>query len=668
MSYQTGRISPISSSQTPAEDTNIRVPGRRFSLQSSNTSFQEDGLPGLPRAVRNLLSPPQSARSPGARARRPSLLSGRGVQSPLEPIASSPLRTASSTMASAPSSPERPQANAEDGQRISSHQSTRDDRRFSTGRVAGIDEDAKSDISTISAEQTGSKKKTQGRKAMAAMMSGLESRLFPKSFSRGRDSSRGSSRRGSSLDSRSHSSASRLSRSVSPGHRMFESESQPTTPSAEKGQALKMEDAHNKSDEALSKPSGGLPDYVKPTEQEESGERLAKDVFDRDKNIIESSEEDGDEESSEDEQVPGVTVVSVERGRKPRVDDISRITSSDFNKPKDTKFSITDEQKPTLKHNIPAMGKKPRKSALKSVVHPQTSFDIPTPYAHSAAGTPYGSEDEAEKADVHRAQQLSISMSTIDNRVPNRSIRTIVRGDFASLQEEADGGRRRQRKYLVATDLSEESVYALEWTVGAILREGDTMYAIYAMHEDASTSSVQVGEGAKAMQDAAVVVGSQTKEASRAHGTSSRNLLGRLGPGTASKASSVDSRMMSPAAEEERVSAVEAVSSTCVKLLRKTLLQVRIAVEVIHCKSPKLMITEAIDELEPTLVIVGARGQSALKGVLLGSFSNYLLSNSSVPVMVARRKLKRHPSKGKANVRLSNNLPTPKSLTQAKVD
>lgn len=58
--------------------------------------------------------------------------------------------------------------------------------------------------------------------------------------------------------------------------------------------------------------------------------------------------------------------------------------------------------------------------------------------------------------------------------------------------------------------------------------------------------------------------------------------------------------------------------------------------------------------------------------VLLGSFSNYLLSNSSVPVMVARRKLKRHTwkdkLKGTANVRLSNNLITPKSLAQAKVD
>lgn len=227
---------------------------------------------------------------------------------------------------------------------------------------------------------------------------------------------------------------------------------------------------------------------------------------------------------------------------------------------------------------------------MKAVVHPQTSFDIPTPYSRSAAGTPYGSEDEAEKEDIHRAQKLSISMSAIDNRVPNRSIRTIIRGDFAGLQEEADGGRRRQRKYLVALDLSEESVYALEWTIGAVLRNGDTMFAIYAMHEDGNPSSVEVGDGAKAMQDAAAVVGTQTREASLNHG---RALLGRLSPGTASKANSSDARA-SPMAEAERVKAVETISNTCIKLVRKTLLQVRIAVEVIHCKSPKLMVTEAV--------------------------------------------------------------------------
>lgn len=70
---------------------------------------------------------------------------------------------------------------------------------------------------------------------------------------------------------------------------------------------------------------------MKPT-SEESGERLAKDLFDSDKNIIESSDEeenDDEESSSEEENIPGVQVVSWD-GRKKKTADISSISSSDF--------------------------------------------------------------------------------------------------------------------------------------------------------------------------------------------------------------------------------------------------------------------------------------------------------------------------------------------------
>lgn len=49
---------------------------------------------------------------------------------------------------------------------------------------------------------------------------------------------------------------------------------------------------------------------------------------------------------------------------------------------------------------------------------------------------------------------------------------------------------------------------------------------------------------------------------------------------------------------------------------------------------------------------------------MLGSFSNYLISNSSVPVMVARHKLQRQLSNKQANKRLANNLTAPKSLLE----
>jgi hypothetical protein len=57
-----------------------------------------------------------------------------------------------------------------------------------------------------------------------------------------------------------------------------------------------------------------------------------------------------------------------------------------------------------------------------------------------------------------------------------------------------------------------------------------------------------------------------------------------------------------------------------------------------------------------------------ITSVLLGSFSNYLVTKSSIPVMVARRKLKKHAKYKNANIRLSNNLINPKKLATAKID
>jgi hypothetical protein len=60
--------------------------------------------------------------------------------------------------------------------------------------------------------------------------------------------------------------------------------------------------------------------------------------------------------------------------------------------------------------------------------------------------------------------------------------------------------------------------------------------------------------------------------------------------------------------------------------------------------------------------------------VLLGSFSNYLVTKSSVPVMVARKKLrssKQEYTFRRANLKLSNVLQGPSSsrkLESAKID
>ena len=259
--------------------------------------------------------------------------------------------------------------------------------------------------------------------------------------------------------------------------------------------------------------------------------------------------------------------------------------------------SVTGE--PTITVSNPA-GE--RVTPKKSGVHPITSFD------HTASGynTEASSENEADLSDIRRAQKLSINMSHIDSTVPNRTMRTILRGDFARMEEEAEEGLRRQRMYLVATDLSDEAVYALEWTIGTILRDGDTLFAIYAMddepvgtgkaHDTDLSHKDHHGEGAKAAKEAFDAMASLTKQAKTnpVPQPSPLVLQGYL-PATdaGSRPTSVDSRSMTKT-DAERHRAIDEISQTCVRLLRKTKLQVRVALEVIHCKSPKHLITEAV--------------------------------------------------------------------------
>ena len=278
----------------------------------------------------------------------------------------------------------------------------------------------------------------------------------------------------------------------------------------------------------------------------------------------------------------------------------------------------------------------------KKRVHPSTAFDV----APSGASSTLGSDDESH-SELRAAQKLSLTMSSIHStNSAHRVIRQIIRGDFAHFQQEAEEGRKRQRMYLVATDISPEAEHALEWTIGTVLRDGDTLFAVYAVDEESSGTGgdggVDIGQGADMVKDtAAIVKGLSTNAVPPiSPGPSPLARAGQLASAPADGRS--QSRGVYSSAELERRRALEDITARCVRMLRKTRLQVRVVVEVFHCKSPRHMITEVIDFLSPTLVIIGSRGQSAVKGVLLGSFSNYLVTKSSVPVMVARKKLRKH--------------------------
>lgn len=227
--------------------------------------------------------------------------------------------------------------------------------------------------------------------------------------------------------------------------------------------------------------------------------------------------------------------------------------------------------------------------ASRSDVHPSTAFDA----APSGTSTPVHSDDEEHLSDLRRAQRLSLTISPIHSTPSaHRVIRQIIRGDYAYFQHEAEEGRRRQRVYLVATDLSSEAEYALEWTIGTVLRDGDTLLAVYAVDEEGGnvggSEGVEIGHGADVVKETASIVRSLTFD-------STAPLPGGAVPRDSSTARvAYGEREGMSKNERERFRAAEDISQRCVRLLRKTRLQVRVVVEVFHCKSPRHMITEVV--------------------------------------------------------------------------
>lgn len=228
---------------------------------------------------------------------------------------------------------------------------------------------------------------------------------------------------------------------------------------------------------------------------------------------------------------------------------------------------------------------------------------------------------------IKSAQSLQLTYTpVISNGEAHRSIRIIYRGEYVRIQRDAEDEHRRLRKYLVATDLSDESTHALEWAVGTVLRDGDTLIAIYCMDEEA-TGNVdnginQVPDDPKSMREQAAALNTVTKNhpklpSSQAPSPSPfqfQRTSHMKSPNASANPSPAPSWRGKTRMEEERERAAQDITDRVAKLLRKTQLQVRVIVECIHCKSPKHLITEVIDTVNPTLVILGSRGRSALKG------------------------------------------------------
>ncbi|KAF1957058.1 hypothetical protein CC80DRAFT_53947 [Byssothecium circinans] len=466
-------------------------------------------------------------------------------------------------------------------------------------------------------------------------------------------------------------------RSQSPGGRMLNSNSMNLMPTPNKyvtgsGKVIDMNAAYRRlSDAALLRSGGGLAALPTrkgsdPTKGETlapgGGVRLATDDYLDDEAAVESSENE-----SEDEYGDSWEAGSKKRGRqRTRSDGNERAPRSLLAAAEEERKDVSEVYKvrsllePSLTVTGPdgATLAGEKMTNKKHGVHPHTSFD------QGGLSSAYNSDTEGDLSDLKSAQQLSMSISPIQSSPEaHRCVRQVIRGNYGKFQDDAEKGLRRQRVYLVATDISEEAAYALEWTIGTVLRDGDTLLAVYAVDEETGIGGTDVASGGATAQqesDSLKKIISNREVAGEGHGPS------HLANSVAAADADVEAM---GTAEKARYQACVEVSDRCLKLLRKTRLQVRVVVEVFHCKSPKHMITEVIDFLEPTLVILGSRGRNALKGVLLGSFSNYLVTKSSVPVMVARKRLRKHSKYKRKNLRLSNVISSPNGrLANAKID
>lgn len=230
---------------------------------------------------------------------------------------------------------------------------------------------------------------------------------------------------------------------------------------------------------------------------------------------------------------------------------------------------------------------------------------------------PYTSAVE-DKLDSEFASKLNetIQEGAVDSNISqSRVIQTITRGNFFQLVNP----QIKPKMFLLCMDFSPESIFALEWALGTVLVDGSVLFIVCVIEETDSNHQLK---------------GNTLAETAR---------------------------------EKSRMDMLNRAKHQVLNLLKLTKLQIHIVIEIIHHPIPRHLILELIDNLQPTLVVVGSKGLSAIKGVLLGSLSNYLVTKSTVPVMVVREKLKKINRFKSGSSVFANNI-KPLTLSEARVD
>lgn len=279
---------------------------------------------------------------------------------------------------------------------------------------------------------------------------------------------------------------------------------------------------------------------------------------------------------------------------------------------------IIDQENETLRNSPVSAQRKAAAAAAASSSSAAANATEENPDApHEEFMIPYTSAVE-DKLDSEFASKLNETIKEGDvdlNISQSRVIQTITRGNFFLLINP----QMKPKMFLLCMDFSPESIFALEWSLGTVLVDGSVLFIVCVIEENDNNHHLK---------------GNTLNENAR---------------------------------EQARLNMLNRAKQQVLSLLKLTKLQIHIVIEIIHHPIPRHLILECIDNLQPTLVIVGSKGLSAIKGVLLGSLSNYLVTKSSVPVMVVREKLKKINRFKSGSSIFSNNI-KPLTLSEARVD
>ncbi|KAI8882531.1 adenine nucleotide alpha hydrolases-like protein [Backusella circina FSU 941] len=177
--------------------------------------------------------------------------------------------------------------------------------------------------------------------------------------------------------------------------------------------------------------------------------------------------------------------------------------------------------------------------------------------------------------------------------------------------------RRKPKLYLVACDFSKESLYALEWTMGTMMRDGDELHVATVINRE---------DNPDAVRETGLDQKGELEATSNALLEEAKKILGQM-----------------------MLFNIKLVAHVNVGRVKDAL---------------KILMRES----NYTMVICGSRGRSSVRSLIIGSVSTYLVHKSPVPVAVIRRQKKKKKKGSSAPLEPAHSLSESMRTGQLHVD